>query len=53
MLKDVRPGAVIMPEVNRLLDFLAYFRAGVAWDEIPPNSILREFIGGSCFAAEG
>ncbi|CQR74193.1 Threonine--tRNA ligase 1 [Sporomusa ovata DSM 2662] len=35
-------------EARRLLNFLEFFDS-VEDDEIPPNSILREFIGKSCF----
>ena len=35
-------------EAKRLLKFLDYF-LGVSPETIPKNSILREFIGGSCF----
>lgn len=35
-------------EAKRLLKFLDYF-LGVSSEKIPNNSILREFIGGSCF----
>lgn len=35
-------------EAKRLLKFLDYF-VGVNPNEVPKNSILREFIGGSCF----
>ena len=35
-------------EAKRLLKFLDYF-LGVSPEAIPKNSILREFIGGSCF----
>lgn len=35
-------------EAKRLLKFLDYF-LGVSSEEIPHNSIIREFIGGSCF----
>lgn len=35
-------------EAKRLLKFLDYF-VGVPGEAIPMNSILREFIGGSCF----
>ncbi|MBQ9119468.1 MAG: nucleoside kinase [Lachnospiraceae bacterium] len=35
-------------EAKRLLKFLDYF-LGVSSEEIPKNSILREFVGGSCF----
>lgn len=37
-------------EAKRLLKFLDYF-LGISGDEVPTNSILREFIGGSCFKA--
>ena len=33
----------------RLVKFLDYFRTADVEDEIPVNSILREFIGGCCF----
>ncbi len=36
------------PEAKRLLKFLDYF-LGVPSDDIPKNSILREFVGGGCF----
>ena len=36
------------PEAKRLLKFLDYF-VGVPIEDIPKNSILREFVGGSCF----
>ena len=35
-------------EAKRLLKFLDYF-LGVSSEDIPKNSIMREFIGGSCF----
>lgn len=35
-------------EAKRLLKFLDYF-LGISSESIPQNSILREFIGGSCF----
>lgn len=35
-------------EAKRLLKFLDYF-LGIPTEDIPKNSILREFIGGSCF----
>ena len=35
-------------EAKRLLKFLDYF-VGVPSEDIPKNSILREFVGGSCF----
>ena len=36
------------PEARRLLKFLSFF-IPIASDGIPNNSLLREFIGGSCF----
>ena len=35
-------------EAKRLLKFLEYF-IGVSSDDLPKNSICREFVGGSCF----
>ncbi len=35
-------------EAKRLLKFLDYF-LGVDSSEVPMNSLIREFIGGSCF----
>lgn len=35
-------------EANRLLKFLDYF-LGVNTEDIPNNSLIREFVGGSCF----
>lgn len=35
-------------EAKRLLKFLDYF-LGMSTEDIPKNSILREFVGGSCF----
>lgn len=35
-------------EAKRLLKFLDYFM-GVSGEDVPKNSILREFVGGSCF----
>ena len=35
-------------EAVRLLKFLSYF-LGVGTEELPKNSIVREFVGGSCF----
>lgn len=36
-------------EANRLLKFLNYF-LGMPSDVVPKNSLVREFIGGSCFS---
>lgn len=35
-------------EARRLTEFLSYFLQ-IPADDVPPNSILREFLGGSCF----
>ncbi len=35
-------------EAKRLLKFLGYF-LGISSEQVPHNSIVREFIGGSCF----
>ena len=35
-------------EAKRLIKFLDYF-LGVSSEEVPKNSIIREFVGGSCF----
>ncbi len=36
------------PEAERLLKFLDYF-LGVSSENLPSNSVCREFVGGSCF----
>ena len=48
MLFSIRPGAPEYDEAKRLLKFLDYF-VGVTSENLPKNSILREFIGGSYF----
>lgn len=48
LLFQIRPGEPEYYEAKRLLKFLDYF-VGVPSEEIPKNSILREFVGGSCF----
>ena len=35
-------------EALRLLKFLQYF-LGISTEDLPKNSIVREFVGGSCF----
>lgn len=49
LLRQVEPKEPEYAEAVRLLDFLAYFEAIEDETEIPVNSILREFIGKSCF----
>jgi uridine kinase len=48
LLKQIPEDAEEYPEARRLLRFLSYFLE-VPPDEVPRNSILREFIGGSIF----
>lgn len=49
LLEKITPD---LPEYNiskRLIDFLDYFEDISNDDDVPNNSILREFIGKSCF----
>ncbi len=48
ILFSVQKDSKEYPEAKRLLKFLDYF-LGVPSDNVPSNSILREFIGGSAF----
>ena len=48
LLEEFEEDHPFYTEVNRLKKFLKYF-VDLGPDEIPNNSILREFIGGSCF----
>jgi len=48
LLSEIKPDQPQYSESRRLIEFLSYF-LNISSDEIPPNSILREFIGGSCF----
>ena len=48
LLEAIGPEHSEYSEAKRLLSFLAYFHA-IEDDLVPANSILREFIGGSCF----
>jgi len=48
LLKEITSDVPEYAEARRLLRFLSYFLPMPA-DEVPPNSILREFIGGSIF----
>lgn len=48
ILREVRQNCPEYAEARRLLEFLSLIR--VIWDkEIPPTSLLREFLGGSSF----
>ena len=48
LLEKIAPTDETYTEAQRLLQFLMLFQP-VAADEVPPTSILREFIGGSSF----
>ncbi|MDF2635507.1 MAG: phosphoribulokinase/uridine kinase [Pelosinus sp.] len=48
LLQNIRADQVAYSEARRLLKFLTYFQ-NIDDCEIPTNSILREFIGQSCF----
>ena len=48
LLYSIEPGEPEYFEAVRLLKFLSYF-LGVSTEHLPNNSIVREFIGGSCF----
>jgi uridine kinase len=48
LLGEIGPDVPEYAEALRLNKFLSYF-ASIITDDIPANSILREFIGGSCF----
>lgn len=48
LLFGIQKGEAEYEEARRLLKFFDYF-LGVSSEDIPKNSILREFIGGSCF----
>jgi uridine kinase len=49
LLSEIGPAEPEYSEAKRLLNFLAFFTGIEDEDEIPPNSILREFTGKSCF----
>lgn len=48
LLAEIKPDVREYVEATSLLKFMSYFRAA-ADNFVPPNSILREFIGGSWF----
>ncbi len=51
LLKEITKSEQEYSEAKRLLELLGYFLP-VKCDEIPINSILREFTGGNCFYSE-
>jgi len=48
ILKQIQPNQTEFSEANRLLKFFSYFLP-IPDDEIPPTSLMREFLGGSTF----
>lgn len=48
-LAAIEPSSPHYTMARRLVKFLNYFQTADVEDEIPVNSILREFIGGCCF----
>ena len=48
LLFHIPPTDPAYPEAERLLKFLDYF-LGVSSENLPSNSVCREFVGGSCF----
>ena len=48
LLFQITPEDPSYPEAERLLKFLDYF-LGISSENLPSNSICREFVGGSCF----
>lgn len=49
LLLSVHPESPYFSEVRQLVKFLNYIREANIDDEIPPTSILREFVGGNVF----
>ncbi|WP_461632774.1 uridine kinase family protein [Labilibaculum euxinus] len=48
ILKEIQPNQAEYSEANRLLKFFSYFLP-ISDAEIPPTSLMREFLGGSTF----
>ena len=48
LLQQVPENCEEYAEAYRLLKFLKYFK-GIPYNNLPPTSLLREFLGGSSF----
>jgi len=48
LLEGIGPDSVHFSEAKKLIKFLRYFRSIENEGQIPPNSLLREFIGDRC-----
>lgn len=49
LLKDITDSEPAYLQAQRLLRLLSYFKELPSIKDIPNNSILMEFLGGSCF----
>jgi len=49
LLQSVKPTSPCYDEVQGILKFLNYIQESPILDEIPPTSILREFVGGNSY----
>jgi uridine kinase len=49
LLKEVSPSDECYEQVRAMIGLLNYVRESDVEDEIPPTSIVREFIGGNSF----
>ena len=49
LLNEVRPDSPSYDEVHRIIKFLNYIQDAAVENEIPPTSILRDFVGGNAF----
>lgn len=49
LLEDITPADPQYSEARRMMRFLSHFVAVDDWSDIPCNSLLQEFLGGSCF----
>jgi uridine kinase len=49
LLRAVQPESIYYDEARSIVKFLNYFVEADVEDEIPPTSILREFVGGNTF----
>lgn len=47
-LEKINENSLVYAEAIRLKSFLSFFKE-ISIDEVPKNSLLREFLGGSCF----
>ena len=53
LLQSVEPDSPCYDQVRNIIKFLNYVQDASVEDEIPPTSILREFVGGNTFYLRG